>query len=71
MLKDLFKRQVNKFKKMMRRSELPEVSEEYKYLQGNTHARDPYEGFDPDSKRVQEPQEKVLRESGGQDISAI
>ena len=31
-----------------------------------------FPGFDPDTKRYQEdPQEKVLRESGGQDISAI
>lgn len=31
-----------------------------------------YDGIDPDSKRYQpDPKEKVLRESGGQDISAI
>lgn len=31
-----------------------------------------YGGIDPDSKRYQsDPQEKVLKEAGGQDISAI
>lgn len=31
-----------------------------------------YAGIDPDTKRYQpDPEEKVLRESGGQDISAI
>lgn len=31
-----------------------------------------YRGIDPDTKRFQpDPEEKVLRESGGQDISAI
>jgi hypothetical protein len=34
--------------------------------------QDAFPGFDPDTKRYQEdPQEKVLKESGGQDISAI
>lgn len=34
--------------------------------------REAYNGIDPDTKRFQpDPQEKVLKESGGQDISAI
>lgn len=43
--------------------------EQKNYEEERQHALN---GIDPDSKRYQpDPQEKVLRESGGQDISAI
>lgn len=49
---------------------LRNMKEEQKTYQ--TEKDNAYAGIDPDTKRYQEdPQEKVLRESGGQDISAI
>lgn len=43
--------------------------EQKTYEEERQHA---FDGIDPDTKRYQpDPQEKVLKESGGQDISAI